>query len=88
MLFMVIEHFKPRSVPLIGERFKQSGRMLPEGVTYHGSWVAPGRAACYQVMEAPSAELVRTWTRQWDDLVEFDIIPVLPSADFWAGQGT
>ncbi len=86
MLFMVIEHFKPGSVPKIGERFRQSGRMLPEGVTYQASWVAPGRAACYQVMEAPSADLLRAWTRQWDDLVDFDIVPVLASVDFWAGQ--
>ncbi len=83
---MVIEHFKPGSVPQVGERFRQCGRMLPEGVTYHGSWVAPGRASCYQVMEAPSTDLLRTWTRQWVDLIDFEIVPVLPSADFWAGQ--
>lgn len=83
---MVIEHFKPGRVPQIGERFNQNGRMLPEGVAYHASWVAPGRAACYQVMEAASTDLLRSWTRQWDDLVDFDIVPILTSADFWMGQ--
>jgi hypothetical protein len=86
MLFMVIEHFKSGSVPKIGERFKEQGRMLPEGVTYRASWVASGRATCYQVMEAASGDLLRAWTHQWDDLVDFEIVPVLTSVDFWAGE--
>jgi hypothetical protein len=84
MFFMVIEHFKPASMALIGERFKRSGRMLPEGVTYHGSWVDSGGARCFQVMEAANAESLRSWAGQWNDLIDFEIVPVLASADFWA----
>jgi hypothetical protein len=84
MLFMVIEHFNPGSTALIGERFRQSGRMLPEGVTYHASWVEPSGARCFQIMEAANPELLQTWISHWNDLVDFEIIPVLPSADFWA----
>jgi hypothetical protein len=83
MLFMVIEHFKPGSTVKVGERFRQSGRMLPEGVTYHASWVDLTGARCFQIMEAASPELLQTWVRHWNDLVEFEIVPVQTSAEFW-----
>lgn len=86
MLFMVIEHFKHSDVRPIGERFMRSGRMLPEGVTYHASWVDSAGARCFQVMEAPDAESLDTWTCRWNDLVDFEIIPVMSSGDFWAQQ--
>ena len=83
MLFMVIERFK-RDASAIGERFRQKGRMLPEGVAYHASWVDPAGTRCFQIMEAPRLESLETWTSRWDDLVDFEIVPVLTSADFWA----
>src|SRR5208283_4077373 len=59
MLFMVIEHFKPGSMALIDERFQRSGRMLPEGVSYHASWVEPAGARCFQIMEAANPEMLQ-----------------------------
>ena len=84
MLFMVIERFKNGDPKPIGERFTREGRMLPEGVTYHASWVDPAGARCFQVMEAPHAELLNIWIGRWDDLVDFEIVPVLTSSDYWA----
>jgi hypothetical protein len=84
MFFMVIERFKPGSTSLIGERFKRSGRMLPEGVTYHASWVDSIASRCFQIMEAANPDLLRSWASHWDDLIDFEIVPVLASADFWA----
>jgi Protein of unknown function (DUF3303) len=84
MLFMVIEHFK--DVVAIGERFQRQGRMLPDGVVFHASWVEPGGARCYQVMEAASAEALGPWIDAWGDLAGFEVIPVLSSADFWAAR--
>lgn len=84
MLFMVIERFKNGDARTIGERFKLSGRMLPEGVTYHASWVGAGGTRCFQIMEAPDAESLNAWITRWQDLVDFEIVPVLTSADFWA----
>jgi len=52
MLFMVIERFKKGDATPVGERFKKSGRMLPEGLLYRASWVDPGGARCFQLMEA------------------------------------
>lgn len=84
MLFMVIERFKDGNTDAIGKRFKQSGRMVPEGVTYHASWVDAAGTRCYQVMEAPRLELLNDWVGRWDDLVDFEVVPVLTSAEFWA----
>ena len=84
MLFMVIERFKPGSVARISERFKQKGRMLPEGVIYHASWVESSGTRCFQIMEAANLGLLQNWEAQWDDLVDLEFVPVLPSADFWA----
>jgi hypothetical protein len=63
---------------------EREGRMLPEGVTYHTSWVDSKGSRCFQVMEAPDRAALDAWVRHWDDLVDFEIVPVVPSADFWA----
>jgi hypothetical protein len=84
MLLMVIERFKDGGAKPIGDRFRRDGRMLPEGVTYHASWVDPAGLRCFQLMEAPSTESLAAWTSRWDDLVDFEVIPVLTSADFWS----
>ncbi len=84
MLFMVIERFKHGDAVPIGKRFKLSGRMLPEGVTYHESWVDSTGTRCFQLMEALHPELLKTWVSRWQDLIDFEIVPVLASADFWA----
>ena len=82
MLFMVIETFK--DVAAIGERFGRKGRMLPEGVVFHVSWVEPGGGRCFQVMEADSTAALEPWISRWDDLADFEIVPVLTSQQFWA----
>ena len=82
MLFMVIERFKDAKA--IGERFNKSGRMLPEGAVYHASWVDATGSRCFQIMEAPALESLRPWIERWNDLVEFEIVRVVTSAEFWA----
>jgi hypothetical protein len=80
MLFMIIETF--RDTKLVRERFERCGRLLPEGVTYHASWIDPVANRCFQVMEAPEA--LKRWTSLWDDLIPFEIVPVLTSIEFWS----
>jgi hypothetical protein len=58
--------------------------MLPEGVAYHASWVDSSGGRCFQIMEAPHQELLNTWVSRWSDLVEFEIVPVETSGDFWS----
>jgi len=84
MLFMVIERFKHGDVAPVGERFQRCGRMLPEGVTYHASWMDATGIRCFQIMEAPSPEALNQWMVRWKDLIDFEIIPVLTSQDFWS----
>jgi hypothetical protein len=84
MLFMVIERFKDGNAAPVGERFKRTGRMMPDGVIYHASWVDPESMRCFQVMEAPQREALDVWISHWDDLVDFEIIPVLESSEFWS----
>jgi len=81
---MVIERFKHGDAGPIGKRVRLSGRMLPEGVTYHEGWVDSTGTRCFQVMETLHAELLNTWVSDWKDLIDFEIVPVLTSADFWA----
>jgi hypothetical protein len=84
MLFMVIERFRKADPKPIGQRFQSSGRMLPDGVTYHASWVDASTMTCFQIMESPNAELLKIWVNHWSDLVDFEIVPVVTSAEFWA----
>jgi hypothetical protein len=86
MLFMVIEHFKNADAAPVGERFRQHGRMMPQGVEYRASWVDPAASRCFQIMESPDRHLLDQWIAHWDDLVDFEIIPVVPSADFWSAR--
>jgi hypothetical protein len=89
MLFMVIETFSRDRMHAIAERFRQHGRLLPEGVVYQASWIDPGGLRCYQIMEASNPDLLEQWTARWKDLVEFEVVPVVTSAEYWApGKGS
>jgi hypothetical protein len=80
MLFMVVEHFKGRDPRPIYERLEESGRMMPDGLNYVDSWVEVNFDRCFQLMECEDPVLFQDWISSWDDLVEFEIIPVVPSA--------
>ena len=83
MLFIVVERFKDGDPGPVGERFQRLGRMMPEGVIYHASWLVPDGSRCFQVMEAENRDLLGLWMGNWSDLVEFEVIPVVTSAEFW-----
>ena len=80
MLFMVIERFRNGDARPVYRRLRDAGRAMPDGVTYVGSWVEPDMTRCFQVMECADENLLRQWTLAWDDLVEFEILPVITSA--------
>jgi len=86
MLFMVIERFHDGKTNLIAERFQSKGRMLPDGVVYHASWIDSAGQRCFQLMEAPRSDLLELGMSRWSDVVDFEAIPVLTSAEFWAQQ--
>jgi hypothetical protein len=80
MRYMVIETFTQGSRPVY-ERARDRGRMLPEGLHYVESWVEKGLGRCFQLMETDDPALFGAWTAEWDDLADFEIVPVLASAD-------
>jgi hypothetical protein len=81
MIFMVIENFQPGRAPEVYRRVRDRGRMAPDGVRYVSSWVDLGFRRCFQVMEADSESLLREWTGNWEDLIDFEIVPVRTSAE-------
>lgn len=87
MLYMVVERFRDGDAKPIGERFRRDGRMMPEGLIYHASWIDSDGSRCFQLMEASNVELFDAWTSHWNDLMDFEIVPVLTSAEFWSGRG-
>lgn len=79
MLFMVIEKFKNRDAKAVYSRFQEKGRMMPEGLRYVDSWVEANFDRCFQLMECDDLRLFQQWVVQWQDLGEFEIVPVVPS---------
>lgn len=80
MQYMVVETFKAGMRSFVYERLREKGRMLPAGLRYTDSWVERDGDRCFQLMATEDRELFDTWTAQWDDLVDFEIIPVTPSS--------
>jgi Protein of unknown function (DUF3303) len=81
MRYMVIEHFKSGKAGAIYRRFADKGRMAPEGLHYIDSWVSADLGVCFQLMETVDDSLFAQWTAQWNDLVDFEIIPIISSAE-------
>jgi len=81
MLYMVIEHFRNGDAAPVYRRFREQGRLAPEGLRYVSSWVTRDLKHCYQVMETDDPVLLHEWIARWEDLVEFEVIPVVTSAE-------
>ena len=80
MLYMVIERFRAGAAAAY-QRFRERGRMLPEGLRYVESWTEASFERCFQVMECDDPRLFEEWVSHWEDLVEFEILPVYSSSD-------
>jgi hypothetical protein len=81
MLFMIIEHFRNDDARPVYERFRARGRLAPDGLRYVNSWVTPDITRCYQVMECEDRALLDQWIAAWEDIVDFEVHPVITSAD-------
>jgi hypothetical protein len=80
MLFMVVERLGGRDgAAAVYRRYRERGRMTPDGLTYVASWVEPNFDRCFQLMECDDPSLLSEWTARWQDLVDFEIIRVLTS---------
>ena len=81
MLYMVIEHYHPGKLKVLYQRFDEKGRMLPDGVKYINSWINEDITVCYQLMESDSLDKLNEWTSNWNDIVDFELIPVISSSE-------
>lgn len=84
MQYLIIENFRDRDPVPVYRRFRERGRLAPDGLNYVGSWITEDLARCYQVMECSDRKLLDQWLSQWSDLVEFEVMPVLSSAEVQA----
>jgi hypothetical protein len=80
MRYMVIETFKHGAEPVY-ERAREQGRLLPPGLAYVDSWVDEQLGRCFQLMETDDPVLLDAWTAAWQDLVDFEVVPVLTSGE-------
>lgn len=81
MLFMVIETFRGGDPVPVYRRFREQGRLMPDGIEYRGSWVTEDLRRCFQIMECEDRRLLDQWIANWSDITEFEVIPVIASAD-------
>ena len=81
MLFMVIERFRDQNAKAVYRRFRDKGRMMPDGLKFVGSWVTVDLGRCFQVMETDDVTLLQRWAAEWSELVEFEIVPVTSGKD-------
>jgi hypothetical protein len=78
--YMVIERFTRGAAPVY-ERAAERGRLLPDGLVYVDSWIDERLDRCFQLMETDDPRLLHEWTARWSDLVEFEVVPVITSAE-------
>lgn len=81
MLYMIVERFKNQDPVPVYRRFRDHGRLAPEGLRYISSWVDEDFARCFQLMEAEDPKCLEEWIANWNDLVEFELYPVMSSSE-------
>jgi len=81
MLFMAIERFRDNNATAVYRRFREKGRMLPDGLRYVDSWAEVNGDRCFQLMECDDVPLFQQWVAHWNDSVDFEIVAVHSSKD-------
>jgi hypothetical protein len=46
-----------------------------------GSWIEANFDRCFQLMECDDPRMLQDWILAWSDLADFEIVPVVPSAE-------
>lgn len=81
MTYMIVERFRGGDAVPVYRRFRAEGRLAPEGLRYVASWVTKDLERCFQVMECEEDRLLEAWMSHWKDLVDFEVVPVVSSAE-------
>ena len=80
MRYLMIERFRQGPAPVY-RRFAERGRLAPEGLRYVDSWVEESGGRCFQLMECEDPALLEQWIAAWSDIVDFEVVPVIASAE-------
>ena len=80
-LYMVVEHFKNNDAVPVYRRFRDNGRMAPEGLEYVSSWIDEKLERCFQLMQADDRALIDEWIANWSDIVDFEVHRVVTSKE-------
>jgi hypothetical protein len=78
---MIVENFRNGDPVPVYRRFRERGRLAPEGLNYVSSWVDEKLERCFQLMETDNRILLDEWAENWRDLVEFEVYLVMPSEE-------
>jgi uncharacterized protein DUF3303 len=78
---MIVEHFKNNDAVPVYRRFRDRGRLAPEGLKYVSSWIDTNSAKCFQLMETDDENLLKEWISNWSDIVDFEYFPVITSEE-------
>jgi hypothetical protein len=78
---MIVEHFKNQDPVPVYRRFRESGRLAPEGLQYISSWVDEKLERCFQLMETDDPKLLDEWIANWQDITDFEVYPVITSKE-------
>jgi hypothetical protein len=68
MLFMVVERFRDRDAKATASNMSAAG-------------IEANFDRCFQLMECDDARLLQEWLLNWSDLMQCEIVPVVPSAE-------
>jgi hypothetical protein len=78
---MVIEHFKNNDPVPVYSRFRERGRLMPDGLRYVSSWVDENVERCFQLMETDDRNALDEWLARWNDIVDFEVHVVISSQE-------
>ena len=78
---MIVEHFLNDDPVPVYRRFRDRGRLAPEGLQYVSSWVDEKLERCFQLMETNDPKLLDQWIANWKDVARFEVYPVISSKE-------
>lgn len=88
MVYMIVEHFRGGDPVPVYRRFRDQGRLAPDGLRYVASWVTSDFRRCFQLMEAENRALLEEWMAHWSDLVDFEVAAVVTSTEAVAAMAS
>ncbi len=77
MLFMVIETFRNQNGKAVYRKLRDDGRGLPDGLKFVARYVSADLGRCFQLMETDDITLFQRWIADWQEVVEFEVVPVV-----------